>query len=90
MDKVRELMFDGRGSGSYVNVPGSMLEVMYKITDKLIYSTTDEFKELKSEYKDSFDDVFVPRNQLKNSIKEAIVELQTTDSDFIKFTLGDK
>ena len=90
MDKVRELMFDGRGSGSYMNIPGSMLEVIYKITDKVLYDSVDQFKNLKPEYKDDFDNVFVPRNELRNTIKEAIVELQSTDSDFIKFTLGDK
>lgn len=87
MDKVRELLFDGRGSGSYLNVPGTMMDVINRITMSLIYTTTEEFTQKHSEYREKSDYSYVRHSDLKKVIKESILEIQ---SEPHQFGLGDK
>ena len=76
LDKVREVMFDGKGGGSYMNVPGSMLDVMQRICRELIYETTERFEKERPDYKDYRDSIFVNRNELKETMKIALSEAQ--------------
>ena len=76
LDKVREVMFDGTGGGSYMNVPGSMVDVMQRICRELIYETTERFEKERPDYKDDRDSIFVNRNDLKETMKIALSEAQ--------------
>lgn len=76
LDKVREVMFDGKGAGSYMNVPGSMVDVMQRICRELIYETTERFEKERPDYKDDRDSIFVNRNELKETMKIALSEAQ--------------
>jgi len=88
LDKVRDVMFDGHGNGSYANVPGSFLDVLHRITRDLTYDTSVKFEKERPEYKEDYDSVFVNRNELKNSLKEALSEINTSE-DLKDFTLGE-
>jgi hypothetical protein len=76
LDKVRELLFDGKGSGSYMNVPGSMLDVMHRICRDIIYEATQRFEKERPEYKDAYDGMFIHRNDLQETVKIAVSEAQ--------------
>lgn len=88
LDKVRDVLFDGNGvGGSYANVPGSFLDVLHRITRDLSYDTVVKFESERPEYKEDHDSVFVNRNELKSSLKEALSEINTAES-LKDFTLG--
>lgn len=76
LDKVREVMFDGKGGGSYMNVPGSMLDVMQRICRELIYETSERFGKERPEYKDAYDGMFINRTELQETVKIAVSEAQ--------------
>ena len=76
LDEVREILFDGKGSGSYMNVPGSMLDVMHRICRDLTYDATERFEKERPEYKDAYDGMFIHRNELKETMKIALSEAQ--------------
>lgn len=87
MDKVKEELY-GTGFGNYANLPGSCFAVVKEITNNLIYSTTERFKEVKTEYKDSMDELFVPRNELKDALKQAMIE-SSEQRHLSEFALGE-
>lgn len=87
MDKVRELFFDGKGAGSYLNVPGTMMDVINRITTTLIYNTTEEFEKSHLEYKENSNYSYVRHEDLKKVVKEALLEIQSEPHEF---GLGDK
>jgi hypothetical protein len=50
------------------------IEVFRDITSDLLYKTEADFKEKYPEYKDSDDDIFIPRHSFKESVRDALQE----------------
>lgn len=50
------------------------IEVFRDITSDVLYKTEIDFKEKYPEYKDSDDDIFIPRHSFKESVRDALQE----------------
>lgn len=50
LDKVKDELY-GKGFGNYSNLPGTCFQIVYNITNNLIYETTSRFEEEFPEYK---------------------------------------
>jgi hypothetical protein len=58
----------------WAGMDAKTIEVFRDITSDLLYKTEIDFKEKYPEYKDSDDDIFVPRHSFKESVRDALQE----------------
>lgn len=71
LNRVRKEMFPNY---EWQSLQPKMIEVLDDITRNLIYDTEYEFKDKHPEYKDSEDELFIPRRSFKEDVKEALME----------------
>jgi len=68
------------------HLDGRILKFLSDVTNTVMYETTETFETLHSEYKK--DNVFVSKTQIKDSVKEALEEYNSSTS-LKDFSLGD-
>ena len=68
---------------SYIDlatVDGRTLQVLVDLTSTLTYETDSDFKDVHPEYQDDIDGMFFTRDQVKETIIDAIAEAHQGDS----------
>jgi hypothetical protein len=55
-------------------LPSETVQILFDLTDNLCYDTMQEFKTA-TDYEDELDKLFVPRYSLKESLKQAMEEI---------------
>ena len=74
LHKTRQRLFPGT---TFMGLDSRTIEVLNDITRNLIYDVTDRFEDKHPNYK-SESDVFIPRSSIKEAVKEAFAEHNTT------------
>ena len=86
MNLVKDEMY-GKGVGNYSNLPGTCQEVLLEITRSIMYDTNTDFKEVYKEYKNDDTDYYIPYEDLKDRLRQALQEIKNEPHEF---NLGDK
>ena len=82
-NKTQKQFFPGYGID---NLDGRILKFLSDITNTVMYETTEVFENLHPEYK--VDNLYVSKTQIKDSVKEALEEYNSSTS-LKDFSLGD-
>ena len=74
LQKLLQVFYDRNAAVNLVTVDGRTLQVLVDLTSTLTYETDSDFKDVHPEYKDDIDGMFFTRDQVKETIIDAIAE----------------
>lgn len=74
LQKVLQVFYDNNVHISLATIDGKTLQVLVDLANSLTYETDSDFKDVHPEYKDDIDGMFFTRDQVKETIIDAIAE----------------
>ena len=74
LQKLLQVFYDRNAAVNLVTVDGRTLQVLVDLTSSLTYETDSDFKDVHPEYKDDIDGMFFTKDQVKETIIDAIAQ----------------
>jgi len=81
LQKLLQTFFDRSTIVHLDTIDGKTLQVLVDLTSTLTYETDSDFKDVHPEYKDDIDGMFFTRDQVKETIIDAIAESHKGESN---------
>jgi len=81
LQRVLQVFYNRSDYVRLETVDGRTLQVLVDLTSTLTYETVSDFKDVHPEYKDNIDGMFFTKDQVKETIIDAIAEANKGDSN---------